>query len=228
VDTSRRSKRSEPLRALLRAALTLGFAGAGVAGALACGAGQPPVTALAMPDASREPDGVVIEPVPAVPEAEERAPASGVVALRAPLPNEAVVAIVHRLFRALVREDVDALQSTLTDDATILGKPHGARGGERALLDVWRARLKSLDYTRLAGGELVQESTIARFTYDDLGAPGAPERPPEMKRGELLVRFAVPTPRVGTEQLFGDEMTLLLRRDGRGYKIAGIGEEGGP
>jgi hypothetical protein len=204
------------------------LAGAGVAGVLACGSGRAPVTALTLPDASRQPDGVVVEPVPAIPEAEDRAPASGVVALRTPLPNEAVVAIVHRLFRAFVREDVDALQSTLTEDATILGKSHAARGGERVLLDAWRARLKSLDYTRLAGSDLVQEAKIERFTYDDLGAPGAPERPPEMKPGELLVRFAVPTPRVGTEQLFGDEMTLLLRRDGRGYKIAGVGEDGGP
>ena len=49
-----------------------------------------------------------------------------------------------------------------------------------------------------------------------------------MKRGDLFVRFPVATPRVGSEQLFGDEITLLLRREGSTYKIAGFGEENGP
>ena len=69
---------------------------------------------------------------------------------------------------------------------------------------------------------------ITRFTYEDLGVPGAPERPAAMKPGDLLVRFAVAEPRVGSEHLFGDEMTLLLRRDGRIYKIAGAEEDNGP
>ena len=49
-----------------------------------------------------------------------------------------------------------------------------------------------------------------------------------MREGDALVRFPIATSRVGSEKLFGDEITLLLRRDGASYKIAGFGEENGP
>ena len=185
------------------------------------------MTAVAIPDAPRRPDGVVLEPTPAVPEVEESAAPRGVVALREPLGGEAVVTVVHQLVRAFEREDADALAALLTDDAALLGSAavHGPRG---SVLDLWRARLKNLDYTRLGGSEVVREDRIERFTYADLGAPGAPERPQEMKAGDLLLRVPVATPRVGPEQLFGDVVVLLLRREGRGFKIAGFGEENGP
>jgi hypothetical protein len=202
---------------------------------LACGASYVAVTALELPDASRQPDGVVVEPSPAVPPAEDRATAAeGVVALQAPLGGEAVVTVVHRLFRAFAHEDVEALQAILTDDAVVLPDAQGARGnGAGSLLDQWRTRLKNPAYTRLAAAgtsDIVDVEHLGRFTYEDLGGAGAPQRPPAMKPGELLVRFAiaVPTPRVGAERLFGDAMTLLLRRDGRTYKIAGLGEENPP
>jgi hypothetical protein len=228
VDTSRRSKPCDGddgdcwrrLALGAGASVLLGFAG------VACGASSPPVTAPTVPDGPRQPDGVVIEPPPAIPEVDERVAAGGVVALRAQLGSEAVLTVVHRLFRAFSREDAEALQAILTDDAALLGAA-GARG-KGTLLDQWKARVKNPSYARLAGVELVERDRIERFTYEDLGGPGAPERPPMMKRGELLVRFPIATPRVGSEQLFGDSMTLLLRRDGQTYKIAGMGEENGP
>jgi hypothetical protein len=201
------------------------------------------VATPSIPDTSRQPDGVVLEPPAAVPEAEERGEAGGVVSLRAPLPVEAVTTVVHRLFRAFGHEDVDALQAILTDGAVVLapslgsgagavnanraGHPGGAEG---SLLDLWRTRLKNPSYARLAalGVDLVEPDAIARFGYDDLGSAGAPERPSGMKPGDLLVRFAIAMPRVGTERLFGDAMTLLLRRDGRTYKIAAAAEENAP
>jgi len=227
VDTSRTSKRSERARATN--ATSVAFAAIVAFASLACGASvtTTPVTAVTLPDPPRQPDGVVIEPTRAVPEADERAPAEGVVALRAPLPREAVTTIVHMLFRAFMHEDIEALQATLTEDAVLLTPARGVPE-KRSLLDQWRARLKSFDYTRLAGTELVEEAKIERYAYEDLGVPGAPERPAEMKRGEILARFPVPTPRAGSEQLFGDEMTLLLRREGRRYKIAAFGESDAP
>ncbi len=222
---SRASKRSEE-RFLCVAAL---FAIEG------CGMYGPPATALALPDAPRQPDGVVVEPEMAVPEAIERASAEGVVALRPPLGDEAVVTVVHRLFRAFAHEDVDALQAILTEDAVALAGPGTNRTsrGTGSLLEQWRVRVKNPAYARLgvsAAVDLVDEERIARFVYEDLGRPGAPDRPAAMKPGELLVRFSVaaPTPRVGAERLFGDAMTLLLRRDGRVYRIAAVGEENGP
>jgi hypothetical protein len=211
-----------------------------------CGASPAPpgaavvtVATPSIPDAPRQPDGVVLEPAAAVPEAEDRGEAGGVVSLRAPLPVEAVTTVVHRLFRAFGHEDVDGLQAILTDGAVVLGNGAGATNASRAghpgapegsLLDLWRTRLKNPAYARLAtlGVDLVEPDAIARFGYEDLGSPGAPERPSGMKPGDLLVRFAIAMPRVGTERLFGDAMTLPLRREGRTYKIAAAAEENAP
>jgi hypothetical protein len=220
VDTSRKSKRSDAVAALATGACAVCVVACG-------GAAAVPVSAPSLPDGPRQPDGVVLEPASAVPEPEERAFAGGVVSLREPLGSEAVLTVVHRLFRAFAHEDAEALQAILTDDATVLGASRGGRG-KGTLFDQWKARVKNPSYARLAGLELVDRDRIERFAYQDLGGAGAPERPPAMKHGELLVRFPVETPRLGSEQLFGDTMTLLLRRDGRTYKIAGVGEENGP
>jgi hypothetical protein len=201
-----------------------------------------PATDAPPVDPPRRPDGVVLEPAPAEPAPQDRVRAEGVVALREPLGGDAVATIVRALFRGFEREDAEALASLVTDDATVLGAPRGSRGqsgqtgqtgqagqpGERSVLELWRARLRTFDYGRLAGAEVAQVDRIERFAYADLGGPGEPERPAEMQPGDLLARVPVATPRVGSEQLFGDAVVLLLRRDGRGFKIAGFGEENGP
>lgn len=195
----------------------------------ACGALTPPAPAPAtptgaQPEPPRQPDGVVIDQPTALPDVDERAAARGIVALRAPLGSEATLTVVHRLLRGFTRGGIEALEAIVTEDAVILGTVHG-RG---SLLDQWKVRLKNLNYARLSATEVVDDDKIERFTYEDLDVPGAPERPTMMKRGDLFVRFPVATPRVGSEQLFGDEITLLLRREGSTYKIAGFGEENGP
>ena len=208
-----------------RAAALLAVAAGG------CLRAPPPVTAVSLPDVPRKPDGVVLEPEPAVPEVSDRAPTGGVVALREPLGGEAVALVVRALFHAFEKEDADALAALLVDDPVILGagtSPGGGRGPRAALLDLWRGRLKSLDYSRLAGSEVARLDRLERYEYDDLGGAGAPPRPVEMKPGELLLRIPIAMPRVGTEQLFGDVVILLLRRDGSGFKISGFGEENGP
>ncbi len=226
MDTIRRSKRSSAkVASTALAAAALGAAlAAGALGAACAGASARARTEAVLPDASRQPDGVVVEVDPALPRVTERASAEGVVALRPGLSNEAVLIVVHRLFRGFTRGGIEALEALVTDDAALLGAPRG----RDSLLDEWKTRLKNLSYGKLEASEIVDDAKIERFTYDELGAPGAPERPPSMKRGELLVRFPIATPRVGSEQLFGDEMTLVLRRDGRNYKIAGFGEDSGP
>jgi hypothetical protein len=191
----------------------------------ACAPAEPPATAVAIPDAPRRPDGVVVEPRPALPPPQEHAAARGVVALKEPLGGEAVVDVVRALIRAFEREDVDAMAALVTDDAVLLGPPRTTRG---TLLDQWRARVKALDYGRLAGAEVARIDAIERWSFADLDAPGAPDRPAEMRPGDVLVRVPITTPRAGSEQLFGDVVIVLLRREGRAFKIAGFGEENGP
>jgi hypothetical protein len=219
-------EKSRPSRRCRRAIRAPRVAAFGLAlGAVACGAAPPAiVTSVVLPDAARQPDGVVLEESPAIPEVSERAPARGVVALRAPLGGGAVLTIVHRLFRGFTHGGIEALEPLLTDDATILGSGRG----RAPLVEQWRTRLKNLDYGRLSVSAIVEDDQIERFDFDDLDLPGAPERPATMREGDALVRFPIATPRVGSEKLFGDEITLLLRRDGASFKIAGFGEVNGP
>jgi hypothetical protein len=220
------------VRTTLRRKISSLLATALLAGAvLACAACAAPASSIAVADpsstepAARRPDGVVVEPSPALPHAADRAPARGVVALREPLGVEAAEDLVRAYIHAFEREDEGALAQLLTSDAAPL---FGGRGGRGALLEQWRTRLKNLDYGKLAGLEVARLERMERFEYDELGAPAPLPRPPEMKPGELLLRIPIATPRVGTEQLFGDVVVLLLRREEGRFRIAGASEENSP
>ena len=152
----------------------------------------------------------------------DRAPASGVVALREPLADKDVEDVVRAYLRAFEREDDKALQLLLAQDATPLGRPGTSRVH---LVELWRTKIKNFEYQRLAGMEVARISQIEKHTYETLGVPGAPQRPPEMKPGDLYVRVPIVTPRIGGEQLFGDVLVLLLRREEGRLKIAGQADE---
>lgn len=175
-----------------------------------------------MPKAPRRPDGVVLEQPPAMPAPADRAPAKGVVALREPLADKDVEDVVRAYLRAFEREDDQALQELLATEAAPLGRPGTSR---IHLMELWKAKMRNFEYQRLAGVEVARISQIEKYTYDTLGAPGTPPRPPEMKAGDLYVRVPIATPRIGSEQLFGDVLVLLLRREDGRLKIAGQADE---
>lgn len=195
----------------------------------ACG-GAALETATEMPKTPRRPDGVVLEPPPAVPTAAERATtSSAVLALREPPASEDVEEVVRAYLRAFEREDLDGLQRLLAQDAGPLGRA----GGRSQLVDLWRARFKSFEYQKLAGAEIARFGQLERRSYDAYAVPasaGGPAggRPPEMRPGDLLVRIPIATPRVSGEQLFGDVLVLLLRREDGKLRIAGQADESAP
>ena len=188
----------------------------------ACGGAGTLETATEMPSAPRRPDGVALEQPPAMPSPVDRAPAKGVVALREPLADKDVEDVVRAYLRAFEREDEPGLQQLLAQDAAPLGRPGTSRVH---LLELWRTKMRNFEYQRLQGTEVARMSQIEKHTYDTLGQPGAPPRPPEMKPGDLYVRVPIITPRVGSEQLFGDVLVLLLRREDGRLKIAGQTDE---
>ena len=190
---------------------------------IACVTGGVLETATEMPKAPRRPDGVVLEPTPAMPTAADRASATGIVALREPLADKDVEDVVRAYVRAFEREDIDALVQLLAQDASPLGRA----GSRNQLIDVWRTKMKNFEYQKLAGVEVARVAQIEKHTYDTLGASGAPARPPEMRQGDLYVRVPIATPRVGSDQLFGDILVLLLRREDGRLKIAGQSDENG-
>src|SRR3954462_13133070 len=112
-----------------RLLVVLVFAGCGGAGALE--------TATEMPKAPRGPDGVVIEPPPAMPQAQDKSAATGIVALREPLADKDVEDVVHAYIRAFEREDVDGLRQLMAQEASTLGRP----GGRQQLLELWARKI---------------------------------------------------------------------------------------
>lgn len=178
-----------------------------------------------MPKAPRRPDGVALEQPPVLPAPSDRAQARGIVALREPLADKDVEDVVRAYLRAFEREDEQALQELLAQDAAPLGRPGTSRVH---LVELWKTKMRNFEYQRLVGVEVARMSQIEKHTYDTLGAPGAPgapARPPEMKPGDLYVRVPIVTPRIGSEQLFGDVLVLLLRREDGQLKIAGQADE---
>ena len=181
-------------------------------------------SATEMKTSSRRPDGVAMDPPAAMPGTTDRAEARGMVALREPLADRDVEDVVRAYVRNFEREDEPALVQLLAQDAAPLGRV----GTRQQLIETWRMKLKSFEYQRLAGLEIARLSRLERHTYETLGLPGAPARPGEMRPGDVYVRVPIATPRVGSEQLFGDVLVLLLRREDGRLKIAGQADETGP
>jgi hypothetical protein len=181
-------------------------------------------SATELPKTPRRPDGVALEPPAAMPSVSDRAEARGVVALREPLADKDVDDVVRAYIRAFEREDEQALVQLLAQEAVSLGRQGTSRP---QLLEIWRTKMKSFEYQRLAGLEVARISQLERHTYETLGTPGAPARPAEMRPGDLYVRVPIATPRLGSEQLFGDVLVLLLRREDGRLKIAGQADESG-
>jgi hypothetical protein len=172
----------------------------------------------------RRPDAVVIEPLPAMPAASSKAEASGVVALREPPSADAVGELVRELVDAWQRESLEGLVALLTADA---GPIESRARGRGPLVEAWRQRLRAHEYRRIAGLKLVRPDRIERWTWEELGAPGAAaSRPPDLRPGELLVRVPLETTHLGGEKLFEDVIVLALRREEGRYRIAGYGEVG--
>ena len=180
------------------------------------------VTAPEGPAPPRQPDGVILEPEAAVPATRARSDARGVVALREPRDLAPYRELAAAYVRAVQREDLDAVLAMLTLDAVpLFAKGRVSRG---ALLEGRRSRLRSLDYSQIAGLDILREAELEASEADELTAQGRP-RPLEMRATDLLVRVPVAVDRLGSERYFGHVLLLLVRRDEGRLRIAGIGEE---
>jgi hypothetical protein len=177
-------------------------------------------TATEMPRSPRRSGGVVLEPPPALPSVHERVAVAAVVGLREPALDQDVEAVVRAYLAAFEREDITALGDLLSDSASPLGRP----GGRATLLDLWRGRLKTFEYQKLAGTEIARMGQLERRGFDAFTSDG-PARPPEMRAGDVLVRVPIATPRVNGEALFGDVLVLLLRRENGKLAIVGQADE---
>lgn len=182
-------------------------------------------TAKEAPAPPRQPDGVVLEAEPSLPDLAGRAPARGVVALREPRDAAPFRDLAYAYVHALQREDLDSVLALLTLDAVAL---HGkARPTRSALLESLRTRMRAVDYSQIAGLDPLEGDAIRIYDYDELGTTVDVARPPEMRPGEVLVRAPVAVTRLGSDRFFGAAVLLVVRRDETRFRIAGIGEDDG-
>ncbi len=182
----------------------------------------------APPGARRRPDGVAIDPVSAPPPVADRANASdGLVALRAPLGTDVAVTTVLELFRRIVREDADELAPLFTKDAQVMAPGGGPTGASMVHPVQWyKSRFSRLDYTRLAGEQVVRRADLEITRGDDLADLGRSlPRSEPLAASDVLIRAPVATPRAGQDRLLGDEVVLWLRREGDQYKIYRVAED---
>lgn len=191
----------------------------------ACGGGSPSALSTPNPSADepkRKPDGVLLEPAPAVPVAVERADARGVVALKQGLSLEEIRTVVRQLMRAYENEQPDGVNVLLTPDATDLY----ARWGRDQILAKLRERFGRLEYQKMRGLDVAHVERAEVREFDDLLPTGARARPADMAPGDVVVRVPMTAPMSNGERLFDDVLVLMLRREKGQLKIAGIGETG--
>lgn len=220
IRTSSCSERARAARSGARRAASLVVLASAL---VACVGGGVPDTATEFPKVPRRPDGVVLEPPPPLPEPEGRASATGIVALREPFAEREVEEVVRAYVKGFERGDLSALLKLLAEDAGPLGRA----GGRAGLVNLWRSKLQSFESLRSSSTELSRVSRAESYGYESLGEPGAPARPPEMRRGDVFVRVRVVTPQPTSDPLFGDVVILLLRPEGGRLKIAGQADESG-
>jgi len=189
----------------------------------ACGPGVVR-TASAPPTAGS--DGIPVEPVSSLPKPSDRAAAGdGAVTLRAPVSTEQVMALVRRLFEAFHAREPAVIEPDLDDNIVDLRSDGESARARWSVVNDWRMRMKGTQaFEQLEVEAMYRPQDVEIWARDELGLPGRPARPVSMGEGDLLVRIPVATPRVGADVLFGDEIKLLLRRDGARYRVRGYGE----
>ena len=190
-----------------------------LSGALGCGTTQP--ASAPEGETPRRPDGVVLEPVAALPRPAVRADARGVVSLREPLGASKVADLVQAFVAAWQHDSLDALVVLLTPDA---GPIEARSKGRAALVEAWRQRMHAHEYGRLAGMELVRPERIQRWDREELGVPGAPKALPDMLPGEVYVRVPLEVTTIAGDKLFDDVLVMVLRPDGGTFRVAAYGE----
>ena len=187
----------------------------------ACGIQRPSsfATGSAVPFAPRLPDGVAVDLRGALPPVASRATTtSGLLPLREPPDTSGALSVVRAFFVAVFHEDMPALRSALSSDASqgpLAGPANGPADRQ------WEQRINKLDY-KVAGPEPVyRESSIEVYVFPDLESPEGdrPSRPAAMTPDDILVRVPIEIRRVGTDRLFGDEILFLVRRTDGVFKI---------
>lgn len=177
------------------------------------------------PGLRRQPDGVLVDPKSEPPSPAEVAESdAGPIGLRAPISEKSARKLVGDFFAAMTNEELPALFSFFTADSLYRSSRGGAPIGSS---EAYRARAQRFDYRALRNAPVFDEDRIELYRYDDFDVAWELPitRPVGMTRHDVVLRVPVTTTHSNAGRLFGDELILILRRDGEALRIAGIVED---
>lgn len=189
---------------------------------LGCGASR--VKTSEAPTANDGGLGVAVDPLAVLPRPLDTAKESDSVAtLRTPLPPETISGLVRRYFEAYHARSAQPIEADLDDVILDLHETPGGVGDRVKIYWItdFTQKVKGLPYDQLEVEQMYRSQDVEVYARETLGQPGRPPRPSAMGADDVLVRIPIATPRLGADILFGDDITLLLRRDGTAYKIHG-------
>lgn len=207
-----------PRRATFALAATLALV------AVACGA-HPLHTKDVADSEDAGSSGIAVDPVSQLPKAADVAhPVDSVATLRTPIPDEVVRSIVHRLFESFQSRSVTPMHDDLDDKLVDLMYEQQQPTPREVWAETMDSRMKGAPFNQLDVDQMYRSQDVEVYAREELGQPGRPPRPSSMDPDDLLVRIPILTTRLGADDLFGDEIRLLLRRDGSRYVIRAYGE----
>jgi hypothetical protein len=198
--------------------------GLGAGASLGCASHGGLAPAAEIEAGRRRPDGVAIDPTSLPPPVRDQAEVTdGLVTLRAPLGVDRAILAVQELFRKIVLEDTEGLESLFTRDAlavTTTAPNAGPAQTPQAPL-FWQQRFRRLDYTKLAGETIFRQAELEIYRSEDaLETPPHPAiRLEALNDNDVVIRAPILTAHIGLDRLFGDEIIFWLRRDGDRYRI---------
>ena len=188
-------------------------------------------TQLDLKDATRKPDGVLVEPTPAMPAPEERGTAqAGVLALRQPIGDEQIAEVVKTYVRAFVETDRTAFADLFENDA-VMFMDNGRSSARPTITQNFDERIRQHRGEYRQYPDIARLDRIMQWSSDDLGPHTDPPRPNEMKPGDVYARIPLQSPlSQAGDPLYKNTLVLLLRRSSadRQLKIAGIAETDSP
>jgi hypothetical protein len=196
----------------------------------ACCGGAGLDTQLELKDATRKPDGVLVEPTPAMPAPEERGSTqAGVLTLRQPIGDEQIAEVAKKYVHAFMFTDRTEFADLFESDAVMFGD--NGRSSARATITQnfdERVRQHRAEYRQYP--DVARLDRIMQWSSEDLGPHTDPPRPNEMKSGDVYARIPMQSPlSQAGDPLYKNTLVLLLRRGpDRQLKIAGIAETDAP
>ena len=138
---------------------------------------------------------------------------------------EQALDVVQAFFAAVHNEDLTQLTLLITPDC-LWWSPTTGRSVASSALSTWQIRFRRLPYA-LADGPLIRRHDVHVYYDGELEhfLPEPAVRPTNVQPYDLAFNLSILNPRLGSERLFGDTLTLFMRYQQDRFRIYAMIEE---